>query len=262
MEFIGKLERHAHWLRILPENGNRPKCVQRSDFWNQILSTYNPSTLAPSKIDVLDFLADIPPAFGGPCVRCFEREKIFHSISKVHWIAKCICQTSVWAAHFDQVALNEFVENLLRHGSGQRLFGTEHSLGFGPIEIQDWDEVWVLDDATVPFILRPVDDHYILVGACYVHGATLRSDHCATCTAEVPRQETTEYLAAAQKPKIPLTRLSLHSHRNVPGRRAKQKIPLHYYESPPLPPNQREEPITTRASTQTTWGTIEQILIW
>jgi hypothetical protein len=209
------------------------------------MSTYNPSTFTLSKTDVLYFLADIPPAFGGPCVRCFEREKIFHSISKMHWIAKCICLTYGSAAHFDQATLDEFVENLLKHGSGQRLFGTEHSLGFGPIEIQDWDEVWVLDNATVPFILRRVNGHYILVGACYIHAAMLRSDHCATCSTEIPRQETTEHLT---KPRFNL--------------RSQLGISSPYYGSPPPPPNQREEPITTRAPPQITWGTIEQILIW
>jgi hypothetical protein len=32
------------------------------------------------------------------------------------------------------------------------------------------DQIALLACATTPFVLRPIGDHHILIGACYVHG--------------------------------------------------------------------------------------------
>jgi hypothetical protein len=47
-----------------------------------------------------------------------------------------------------------------------------HYLGFGNDVTKPGDSIWILENATVPFVLRSTDrrDEYRLVGECYVHG--------------------------------------------------------------------------------------------
>ena len=70
--------------------------------------------------------------------------------------------------HFDKNELEEFLAKLIQHGTNRKIFGTDHSIGFGPMELEDWDEVWILEGSRVPFILWHMDNYYKLVGACYV----------------------------------------------------------------------------------------------
>jgi hypothetical protein len=55
---------------------------------------------------------------------------------------------------------------------GRKLFTTSQKwLGLGPECLEQGDEVWLLKNATVPFILRPHrESQYTLVGEAYVHG--------------------------------------------------------------------------------------------
>jgi hypothetical protein len=57
-------------------------------------------------------------------------------------------------------------------GGGRKLFVTpEKWLGSGPELLEPGDEIWLLKNAAVPFILRPTgDSQYQLVGEAYVHG--------------------------------------------------------------------------------------------
>ncbi|KAF2471045.1 uncharacterized protein BDR25DRAFT_29912 [Lindgomyces ingoldianus] len=57
-------------------------------------------------------------------------------------------------------------------GKKRRLFRTQHNyLGTGPRSLREGDEVWVLDGASVPFILRrSPTGNYKLIGEAYVHG--------------------------------------------------------------------------------------------
>jgi hypothetical protein len=57
-------------------------------------------------------------------------------------------------------------------GLDRRLFVTpEKWLGSGPELLEPGDEIWLLKNAAVPFILRPTgDSQYQLVGEAYVHG--------------------------------------------------------------------------------------------
>ncbi|KAH7400203.1 hypothetical protein BKA64DRAFT_477296 [Cadophora sp. MPI-SDFR-AT-0126] len=64
------------------------------------------------------------------------------------------------------------VQGNLRHTlEGRRVFVTQNRwMGVGPHILQPGDVVAMLFGGNVPYILRPVDNHYILVGECYVHG--------------------------------------------------------------------------------------------
>ncbi|KAM7212498.1 Heterokaryon incompatibility protein (HET) domain containing protein [Rhypophila decipiens] len=92
--------------------------------------------------------------------------------------------------HFNKYELEKFKKIRTSHGIDSRVFGTDHSLGFGPVDLQDKDEVWVLDGATVPFLLRPQGRHYYtLAGACYLHQANRTADRCANYACETARTE-------------------------------------------------------------------------
>jgi hypothetical protein len=59
--------------------------------------------------------------------------------------------------------------------TGRRMFKTERThLGAGPYHIQDGDQVWLVFNANMPFILRPTGNanEFILVGDCYMQGFT------------------------------------------------------------------------------------------
>ncbi|PQE24591.1 heterokaryon incompatibility protein [Rutstroemia sp. NJR-2017a BVV2] len=61
----------------------------------------------------------------------------------------------------------------IEHANDRRsLFRTSvGSLGIGPQSLQILDEVWILNGATVPFVLRPREDgNYQLIGEVYLHG--------------------------------------------------------------------------------------------
>jgi hypothetical protein len=61
--------------------------------------------------------------------------------------------------------------------SGQRVYRTsEGYVGVGPISVQPGDQVWMICDARVPFVLRPsatMKGKYILIGETYLHGCML-----------------------------------------------------------------------------------------
>ncbi|PMD34307.1 HET-domain-containing protein [Hyaloscypha variabilis F] len=66
---------------------------------------------------------------------------------------------------------NVFWLKAVQHGR-KRLFTTAQKwLGYGPVNLKPNDEVWLLKNARVPFILRPRgESQYRLIGEAYVHG--------------------------------------------------------------------------------------------
>ncbi|KAJ4324084.1 hypothetical protein N0V84_004050 [Fusarium piperis] len=118
-------------------------------------------------------------------------EAIDHTIGLANKNVTCRCMSQSPQQHFDRDELEKFITSMSQYGMNRRIFGTDHSLGLGPMELEDWDEVWTLEGATVPFILRPVDDHYKLVGACYIHGASEIAYRCSICSCETVRNEIT-----------------------------------------------------------------------
>jgi hypothetical protein len=54
---------------------------------------------------------------------------------------------------------------------GRRVFVTSKgTIGLGPASLEPEDVVAVLFGGFTPFVLRCVDDHYVLIGECYIHG--------------------------------------------------------------------------------------------
>ncbi|KAJ3548806.1 hypothetical protein NM208_g819 [Fusarium decemcellulare] len=67
--------------------------------------------------------------------------------------------------------MSELSHTTLHSLSHRRGFVTKNGwMGLGPRVAQPGDIVAILFGGKVPYILRPVDDHYLFVGECYVHG--------------------------------------------------------------------------------------------
>ena len=60
-----------------------------------------------------------------------------------------------------------------RVSQGRELFITEQGfLSLGPRTVQKGDQIWLLCDSRLPFVLRPLAEtsNFTLVGECYIHG--------------------------------------------------------------------------------------------
>ena len=183
----------GHWLHNPSRNPRTRSCNKRLDFWGRILLLY--SSTIPSgdlKADYITSQADIPPSFGGLCRKCFEIDDMYFQTSQeARRRRPCYCALKSSPEHFDNNELEEFLAKMIQHGTNRKIFGTDHSIGFGPMELEDWDEVWILEGARVPFILRRIDNHYKLVGACYVQAASRTADRCSNCSDKTDRKEIT-----------------------------------------------------------------------
>lgn len=176
----------GHWLHNPSQNVGTRCCSTRLDFWSQIFSLCSGAILASDfEADYKDFKADVPPSFGGLCKKCYEMDNMFKTVSDRR---PCYC-TMKSSEHFDNNELEEFRGKVFQHGQNRKIFGTDHSIGFGPMEIENWDEIWILEGSEVPFILRLVGKHYRLIGACYVHAASRRADRCSCCSCGTDRKE-------------------------------------------------------------------------
>lgn len=102
----------------------------------------------------------------GACPRCL-RETNLESLSAVEK-----------AESFIRMHRNIFAKDTQSYGIGKRRFITGQSMGFmrewaavNPLQIGD--TVWALVGLRVPVILRKVEDHFVLIGECYLYRATL-----------------------------------------------------------------------------------------
>lgn len=65
----------------------------------------------------------------------------------------------------------DFYEQIRYNVHGRSFFWTEKSyIGIGPALLKESDIICVMLGCSIPFVLREVDDHYILVGHCFVLG--------------------------------------------------------------------------------------------
>ncbi|KAK3081087.1 hypothetical protein LTS18_010359 [Coniosporium uncinatum] len=57
------------------------------------------------------------------------------------------------------------------YASKRRFYTTRDGrVGLGPVDLQEGDTVAILYGGKWPFVLRPKGDHYLFIGACYIHG--------------------------------------------------------------------------------------------
>jgi hypothetical protein len=83
----------------------------------------------------------------------------------------------------DRNARAAFRKAVSHCGVGKTVFTTEHSIGFTRAAFKVGDTICVLDGVDVPIILRQAQNHFILVGECYLHRAGLPFP-CAQCGAD------------------------------------------------------------------------------
>ncbi|KAH4968284.1 hypothetical protein HBH77_124510 [Parastagonospora nodorum] len=91
--------------------------------------------------------------------------------------------------HVERELRDEFKDVVNHLGIGSTTFETRLSMGFAKewrIDQSIWpgDTIWALAGLAVPVILRKEQDHYILVGQCYLFRAALPF-LCSDCGAEV-----------------------------------------------------------------------------
>jgi hypothetical protein len=64
-----------------------------------------------------------------------------------------------------------FPQDIERSVTGRRLFRTEKGLiGLGPRTLRPGDLVCIFFGSAVAYVLRPVGEHFLFLGECYVHG--------------------------------------------------------------------------------------------
>ncbi|KAL6711536.1 hypothetical protein ACN47E_004470 [Coniothyrium glycines] len=176
-------QRHSHWLFQHSPNLKTRACWKAKDFWKSVQSVCPAASHKSTAItDDIEHMG-IPAAFGGMCQECYARDVEY----KNYFIGTppdCCCHEQ--HPHFDSTELEKFMSIVNKYGGNRRLFGTDHSLGIGPTNIRNEDEIWILEGSEIPLILRPIMGmhsslHFILVGACYVHALTRSTDLCSMC---------------------------------------------------------------------------------
>ncbi|KAH7118591.1 heterokaryon incompatibility protein-domain-containing protein [Dactylonectria estremocensis] len=129
----------------------KPAGGQLSEFWNRIQRSHDDGNQYRGRArKLLGYLPDIPPAFGGPCSSCFSQATNALAPAKsasgsfgpkISLSMPCNCRVrSISSAHYSFSDFWEFTMALKSHSNGKKIFGTEQSLGFGPMRLQHRDE--------------------------------------------------------------------------------------------------------------------------
>lgn len=77
---------------------------------------------------------------------------------------------------------------LSKDGEGMLFRSYKGNVGMVPKDTLFDDEIWILFDCPLPVVLRPVDDHFTMVGVAYVDGH-MRGESCLSMPAVVKKGE-------------------------------------------------------------------------
>jgi hypothetical protein len=112
----------------------------------------------------------------GTLALLFSQNRLCNSCES-HYVATPICQQNPSVA---ETIKEDFLRETRGRGQRKTMFLGRQSVGFAEVITDKNDSVWALDGADVPFVLRKVMDHYVLVGECYLYRA-LQSHPCICC---------------------------------------------------------------------------------
>lgn len=113
--------------------------------------------------------------------RVLNRRRLCAPCSE-HFVATSICQHTPTIAHTISEEFDRDMKRVL--GDGKTMFETERSVGVARADVRVHDDIFALDGADVPFVLRRVGQHYVLAGECFLYRA-LRDALCTCCGYEV-----------------------------------------------------------------------------
>ncbi|MCJ1391346.1 hypothetical protein MMC18_004209 [Xylographa bjoerkii] len=86
------------------------------------------------------------------------------------WVAD-ITEDRYDPAEAEEGTWSDFARKVVGLCWDKRLITTEKGyVGMAPHRVQKGDKICILLGSSLPAILRPVRDHHVLVGACYIHG--------------------------------------------------------------------------------------------
>jgi hypothetical protein len=107
-----------------------------------------------------------------------EREALLHTLQRARkYVPRLDLElpnypNSATMPDINQTDLNNFMEAALVHGRNRLLFSTTNSVGFAWSGFKPDDEIWALDGAKVPFILRKTGiQTYRIMCDCYLWAA-------------------------------------------------------------------------------------------
>ena len=152
-QWLRALFRHSIWGQIVERAENTPP--------DQKLEVTFQGSPSVDELAASDITNQMPARYGDldACVGVMRGGGTFAEMIQA--------ENAAWAKHID--AFHAWMEITMR----MRLFRTENSLlGMGPRSVREGDEVWVLQGARVPFVLKPdrKTGCYQLIGQAYVHG--------------------------------------------------------------------------------------------
>ena len=91
-----------------------------------------------------------------------DLDETLHDLAKLHDWSSSPAQEATGMAWVSQISSNILNQRFCVSSSG--------ILGLGPEAIKQGDKICILLGCSLPVILRPIDNHYILIGRAYMDG--------------------------------------------------------------------------------------------
>ena len=149
------------------DNPDSRSTLQTWDQEAKILDSY--PTVQPISVAFLETLMAFPRS------KHYETPhtavKMFSQSWRLRWLDKVPPPDVAYTSSLAAKEAHIFNEMVIKACNGHRFFRTQKGyMGLGPKDIRNGDTVSVLLGGQVSFILRKLDDTYMLIGESYVHG--------------------------------------------------------------------------------------------